>query len=81
MEIETDLAFARPGLAERVRRRPRGLWRWHEFLPVDASRGVSLGEGDTPLVHAPRLARAVGIERLHIKNDTVLPTGSPKIGR
>jgi threonine synthase len=78
MEIETDLAFARPGLAERIRRRPRGLWRWHEFLPVDASRGVSLGEGDTPLVHAPRLAREVGIERLHIKNDTVLPTGSLK---
>ena len=78
MEIETDLAFARPGLAERIRRRPRGLWRWHEFLPVDASRGVSLGEGDTPLVHAPRLARETGIERLHIKNDTVLPTGSLK---
>jgi threonine synthase len=78
MEIETDLSFARPGLAERIRRRPRGLWRWHEFLPVDASRGVSLGEGDTPLVSSPRLAQALGLERLHVKNDTVLPTGSLK---
>jgi threonine synthase len=78
MEIEMDLSFARPGLAERIRRRPRGLWRWHEFFPVDASRGVSLGEGDTPLVRSPRLAREVGIERLHVKNDTVLPTGSLK---
>jgi threonine synthase len=78
MEIETDLSFARPGLAERIRRRPRGLWRWHEFLPVEASRGVSLGEGDTPLIHSPRLAAAAGLERLHVKNDTVLPTGSLK---
>jgi threonine synthase len=78
MELEMDLSFARPGLAERIRRRPRGLWRWHEFFPVDASRGVSLGEGDTPLVRSPRLAREVGIERLHVKNDTVLPTGSLK---
>jgi threonine synthase len=78
MEIEIDLGFARPGLAERIRRRPRGLWRWHEFLPVDASRGITLGEGDTPLLHAPRLARELGLERLHVKNDTVLPTGSLK---
>src|SRR5262249_16459182 len=35
-------------------------------------------EGDTPLLHVPRLARELGLERLHVKNDTMLPTGSLK---
>ncbi len=78
MEIEPDLRLVKPSLAEKIRRRPRGLWRWHEFLPVDPSRAVTLGEGDTPLLLPPRLAQAVGIERLWVKNDTVLPTGSLK---
>jgi threonine synthase len=39
---------------------------------------LSLGEGDTPLVRSGRLSRETGIERLYVKNDTLLPTGSLK---
>ena len=79
MEIEMDLGHVSSGLAEEIRRRPRGLWRWREFLPVESPAAVlTLGEGDTPLVRSGRLSRQVGIERLYVKNDTVLPTGSLK---
>lgn len=79
LEIEMDLAHAGRDLADEIRRRPRGLWRWREFLPVeDPGAVLSLGEGDTPLVRSGRLAREVGIDRLYIKNDTMLPTGSLK---
>jgi threonine synthase len=39
---------------------------------------VSLGEGNTPLIHAARLCEKIGIQNLYLKNDTVLPTGSLK---
>jgi threonine synthase len=79
LEVHVDLSAVRPSLQDEIRRRPRGLWRWREFLPVDG-RGpvVSLGEGDTPFIRTERLARETGLERLWIKNDTLLPTGSLK---
>ena len=59
--------------------RERSIWRWCDFFPVaDRSSIVSLGEGDTPLIHAPRLGEKVGLANLYLKNDTVLPTGSLK---
>jgi threonine synthase len=79
MELEMDLGHVARDLADEIRRRPRGLWRWREFLPVESPGAIlSLGEGDTPLIHSSRLARETGIERLYVKNDTVLPTGSLK---
>ncbi len=55
------------------------LWRWFDFLPV-RGRGsvVSLGEGYTPLMRCRRLGQYLGMERLYVKNDTLLPTGSLK---
>jgi threonine synthase len=38
---------------------------------------VSLGEGSTPLVHAPRLSEQLGVE-LHLKCESLNPTGSFK---
>jgi len=57
----------------------RGLFRWWPFLPLsDRACVVSLGEGDTPLLPAGRLGERLGLQRLYLKNDTVLPTGSLK---
>ena len=79
LEVHVDRSGIGPGLADEIRRRPRGLWRWREFLPIaEESSIVSLGEGDTPLVSTRRLAAETGLERLWIKNDTLLPTGSLK---
>ncbi len=55
------------------------LWRWFDFFPVK-NRGsvVSLGEGYTPLTRCRRLGAHLGMERLYVKNDTLLPSGSLK---
>ena len=59
--------------------RPPDLWRYHELLPVgDASRVVSLGEGMTPLLALPRLGAALGLPRLLMKDEGLIPTGTFK---
>ena len=60
-------------------RRPAGPWRYRELLPVERDENVvSLGEGATPLLACPRLAEELGLERLWIKDESRLPTGSFK---
>ncbi|MBA3232677.1 MAG: threonine synthase [Propionibacteriales bacterium] len=55
------------------------LWRYHELLPVStAEHIVTLGEGMTPLLPAPRLGAAIGLHRLLVKDDGLLPTSSFK---
>jgi threonine synthase len=55
------------------------LWRYREVLPIDdPDDRVSLGEGFTPLLPAPRLGETVGLPRLLIKEEAGNPTGSFK---
>ncbi len=55
------------------------LWRYAEVLPVrEAENRVTLGEGFTPLIDAPRLAEALGMDRVWIKDEGQNPTGSFK---
>lgn len=59
-------------------RRP-DLWRYREVLPVvDAKNIVSLGEGWTPLLHAERLGKQLGMGQLYIKDESQNPTQSFK---
>lgn len=56
-----------------------GLWRHGALLPDPGPAGpVTLGEGDTPLLEAPRLARELGLDDLRIKDESQCPTGSFK---
>jgi threonine synthase len=53
--------------------------RYRERLPVSASTPVvSLGEGSTPLLAAPRLAQRAGLRELWLKWEASNPTGSYK---
>jgi len=53
--------------------------RYAELLPLTASTPhLSLGEGDTPLLAAPRLAEWIGVNDLHLKYEGANPTGSFK---
>src|SRR5450432_2815046 len=55
------------------------LWRYREVLPVDEDQNiVSLGEGWTPLLHAPRLGDQLGMRELYIKDEAQNPTQSFK---
>ena len=52
--------------------------RYRERLPVGTDTPiVSLGEGSTPLLHAPRISRRLGVE-LYLKWEGANPTGSFK---
>ena len=57
-----------------------GVWRFRELLPILDSFGnaVSLREGNTPLYHLPRAAKALGIDQLFAKHQGMNPTGSFK---
>lgn len=60
-------------------RRPRGLWRWAELLPVrDPAWRVTLGEGDTGLLPVRRLGERYGLRRLFLKDEGTNPTGTFK---
>jgi threonine synthase len=57
-----------------------GVWRFRELLPILDSFGdaVSLREGNTPLYHLPRAAKALGIDRIFAKHQGMNPTASFK---
>jgi threonine synthase len=57
-----------------------GVWRYRELLPFDGfeQRAVSLREGNTPLLDAPRAAEYGGLDRLTFKHQGYNPTGSFK---
>ena len=70
---------------ERLRRagptalRGTGLWRYAAVLPItDPAHRVTLGEGGTPLLDCPRLARQLGVRRLRLKYEGPNPTGTVK---
>jgi threonine synthase len=80
LEARYDLArFGREMDRDAIARRPAGVWRWTELLPVlDPARIVTLGEGGTPFLRSERLARACGVRELWLKSDAANPTGSLK---
>ena len=62
-----------------IERRPKTMWRFRELLPLDGPPTVGVQVGGTPLIQADRLAAALGVERLWLKNDAVnFPTLSFK---
>ncbi len=59
--------------------REPSLWRYHELLPVRSSEHVvTLGEGMTPLLPVQRVGAKLGMKRLFVKDEGVIPTGSFK---
>jgi threonine synthase len=56
------------------------VWRFRELLPILDSFGnaVSLREGNVPLYHLRRSAKALGIDQLYAKHQGMNPTGSFK---
>ena len=79
LEVAYDYDAIREAMSrDRVAAGPATLWRYAELLPCDPAYKVDLGTGFTPLLRADRLAKAVGLDTLWLKNDTVNPTWSFK---
>src|SRR5512145_3362196 len=75
-----DLEAARQHLdRDEFRLRSPGMWRWHELLPVhNPENMLTLGEGDAPLLHLPRLGKLLSLTNLYVKEEGRNPTGSFK---
>jgi threonine synthase len=62
-----------------IAQRGAALWRWRELLPLrDDINVVSLGETRTPILSLAHIGRSIGIDRLAVKDESLLPTGSFK---
>lgn len=75
-----DLETAKQTLTrDALKNRPWNLWRYAEILPArDPANRLTLGEGGTPLLHAPTLGKEIGLSHLLVKDEGRNPTGSFK---
>jgi len=72
LEVDYDYeAIGKTLTRDEIASRPRTLWRYRELLPLDGEPTVGVNTGCTPLVRADRLAAALGVRELFIKNDAV----------
>ena len=78
--VNYDLDAVRKKLdRDEISQRQRGMWRWHELLPVrDHKNIVSLGEGDSALLHLSNLGGILGLNNLFVKDESTNPSGSFK---
>ncbi len=90
LEVAYDHGASAPDVGElrrRIQGGPQNIWRYADFLPLSggppgpsgrlASR-VGLPAGCTPLIRADRLAGALGLREVWVKNDAHNPTHSFK---
>lgn len=69
LDVQFDLAAAGKSLTwEALKTRSANQWRYRELLPIDEVREELL-VGWTPLVEAPRLAKALGVGRIRLKDE------------
>jgi threonine synthase len=72
LEAVYDYALLKEQLTrDLIEQRPRGIFRYRELLPLDREPQFGHEVGDTPLIRAPRLGKALGIDDLWLKNDAV----------
>lgn len=80
LDIHYDLPSVATSMTpDALARRSRSHWRYRELLPLDEAFCPTSGTiGWTPMIEAPRLAEALGIGRLRLKDEGRNPSGSFK---
>lgn len=78
--VRYDLQAARRVLKkETFTGREPTLWRYRELLPVEQEENiVSLGEGLTPLLPVKKAGKRIGLSKLYLKDEGIIPTGTFK---
>lgn len=72
LEADYDYAaIARAVSPTVIAGRPFNLWRYRELLPITGSPATGFQSGYTPLFKASRLAQALGVGELYLKDDSV----------
>lgn len=72
--LEVDYDYPAIGAAmtrQGIEAGPPSIWRYRPLLPVDGEVTVGRYCGFTPLVQARNLGKALGLNQLYVKNDTV----------
>jgi len=55
------------------------MWRYRELLPIEQDENILfLGENFTPLIPLRKVGKSLGLQRLYLKDESYLPTGSFK---
>jgi threonine synthase len=80
LEVEYDYDRMRLVTREQIEAGPQTIWRYAGLLPAgqDLETRVDLGAGMTHLREAPNLAKALGMRKLYVKDDSGNPTHSFK---
>ena len=79
LEVAYDLSgLDAASVKRRIQAGPQTIWRYADFLPFEVRPTPGLPVGLTPLQRAPRLAEALGLGEVWVKNDTANPTHSFK---
>jgi threonine synthase len=81
-----DLTAAKRMSKDSLVGREGSMWRYEELMPLHNVAGrsgqlespVTLGEGWTPLIRTRRLGKALGLDRLYVKDESLNPTNSFK---
>ncbi len=80
LEVAYDEDRLRLVTRESIAAGPHTIWRYAGLLPAgqDEATRVDLGAGMTPLREARNLAKALGMRKLYVKDDSANPTHSFK---
>ncbi len=78
LTVRMELEKVKEMRPEDLRSEPIGVWRYAPFMPVDASKKVSIQEGGTPLYPTRALGAEIGVENTYVKFEGLNPTGSFK---
>ena len=80
LEVAYDEDRLRLVTRESIATGPHTIWRYAGLLPAgqDEATRVDLGTGMTPLREARNLAKALGMRKLYVKDDSANPTHSFK---
>jgi len=80
LEVVYDYDAIRKNISRaKIQSRGKTMWRYRELLPLEGEPTVGPQVGGTPLIKADRLAEAIGVDTLWLKNDAVnFPTLSFK---
>src|SRR3954467_12819071 len=62
----------------RIQAGPLNIWRYRDFLPIEAAPKGGLAPGFPPLLRADQLAARLGLGEVWVKNDAANPTHSFK---
>ncbi|MCR5635703.1 MAG: threonine synthase [Clostridiales bacterium] len=80
LDIKYDYAYIKKNFTkEKLAQRELSMWRYEELLPVTGEAKIKkLRVGWSPMYKADRLAEAIGLENLWVKDDGINPTASLK---